>query len=99
MGDFTSDTSQLSKEKRSIFDSSKFWGQRPKHRNSLSIEIEKSPTITIEEDSAINHAPKENRDEVNPSRMRLHDTIRGDYIITRGWEGNNMLVYKIRRKN
>ncbi|MDQ1002331.1 hypothetical protein QFZ28_002731 [Neobacillus niacini] len=116
MRDFTADKKQLLEEKRSIFDSSKFWGHRPKHRDSLSVDTEKSPTITIEdvaanntieevaadntiENVATDHTPKEKRDESNPSSVKLYETISGNFIITRGWDGNNMLVYKMRRRN
>lgn len=118
MGDFTADKNQS----RSIFDSFKFWGHRPKHTDSLSADIENNPTITIEdvaaiedvaidntiedavsdktiEDVASDVTPKEKRDESNPGSVQLYETISGNFIITRGWDGNNMLVYKIRRRN
>jgi hypothetical protein len=117
MGDFVTDKN----ERSSIFDSSKFWGHRPKHRDSLSADIEKSPIIKIEdlatdntfedlatdnlatdnsiEDVETDDTPKEKRDESNPSSVRLYETISGNFIITRGWDGNNMQVYKMRRKN
>jgi hypothetical protein len=94
MGDFMADKNQ----KRSIFDSFKFWGHRPKHRDSQSAVIEKSPTITIE-DAATNSTTEEKRNELIPNSLRLYETISGNYIISRGWDGNNMLIYKIRRKN
>jgi hypothetical protein len=100
MGDFITDKNQLSEKKTSIFDSFKFRGHRRKHGNSLSEDIDKSPTITIEEDTSTNHTPNEKWVvESNPSSVRLHETISGNFIITRGWDGNNMLVYKMRRKN
>lgn len=103
-------------QNRSIFDSFKFWGDRAKHRDSLSVDIENSPTITIEdvasdktiedvaadksiEDVLADVTPKEKRDESNPGSVQLYETISGNFIITRGWDGNNMLVYKIRRRN
>ncbi|MFJ5762096.1 hypothetical protein ACIQAA_23835 [Neobacillus sp. NPDC093182] len=103
MGDFMPDKN----ERRSIFDSFKFWGHRPEHRDSLSADIENSPTITIEdvatdktiEDVAADVTPKEKRDESNPGSVKLYETISGNFIITRGWDGNNMLVYKMRRRN
>jgi hypothetical protein len=103
MGDFMADKNQS----KSIFDSFKFWGQRPRHRDSLSKEIENSPTITIE-DVAVDHTiedrtagdtPKEKRDEVNSGSVKLYETMNGSFIITRGWDGNNMMLYKIRRRN
>jgi hypothetical protein len=94
MGDYMADKNQ----KRSIFDSFKFWGQRPKQKDSLDVDIEKKPTITTE-DAATNHTPKVKWDVSNPSSLRLYETISGNYIITRGWDGNNMLVYTMRRKN
>lgn len=98
MGKFIVDRKQILEKRKSIFDSFKFWGHRPKFRNSLSIDIEKSQTITIE-DVDSNHTPKEKWDVSNPSSVRLYESISGNYIITRGWDGNNMLMYKMRRKN
>lgn len=98
MGDFIIDKDQLSQKKSSIFDSFKFWGHRQKYRDSLSEDIDKSPTITIE-DTSTTPAPKEKLDESNPNSVRLYETVSGNFIITRGWDGNNMLVYKMRRKN
>jgi hypothetical protein len=103
MGDFMADKN----ERRSIFDSLKFWGHRPNLKDSLSEDIEKSPIIMIEdlatdntiEDVETADSPKEKRDESNPSSVRLYETISGNFIITRGWDGNNMLVYKMRRRN
>jgi hypothetical protein len=112
MGDFMEDKN----ERISIFDSSKFWGHRPKLKDSLSADIEKSPTIMIEdvatdntievvvpddtfEDVVTDDTPKEKRDESNPSSVRLHETISGNFIISRGWDGNNMQVYKMRMRN
>ncbi|MDQ0970751.1 hypothetical protein QFZ31_000629 [Neobacillus niacini] len=51
------------------------------------------------EDVETDDSPKEKRDESNPSSVRLYETISGNFIITRGWDGNNMLVYKMRRRN
>jgi hypothetical protein len=51
------------------------------------------------EDVETDDTPKEKRDESNPSSVRLYETISGNFIITRGWDGNNMQVYKMRRKN
>lgn len=120
MGDFKADKNQLTEEKRSIFDSFKFWGHRPKHRDSLRVDIEKSPENAktdestnhtpiekwiesdqqnTQENESTKHTPEEKWDETNPSSVRLYETISGNYIITRGWDGNNMLVYKTRRKN
>jgi hypothetical protein len=112
MGDFMADNN----ERKSIFDSFKFWGHRPKLRDALSADIEKSPTIMIEdmatdntiedvatddtvEDVAIEDTPKEKADESNPSSVSLYNTISGNLIISRGWDGNNMQVYKTRRRN
>ncbi|NYE04115.1 hypothetical protein F4694_000859 [Bacillus niacini] len=130
MEDFMADKN----ERRSIFDSFKFWGHRPNLKDSLSPDIEKSPIIMIEdlatdntfedlatdntfedlatdntignlatdntiEDVETADSPKEKRDESNPSNVRLYETISGNFIITRGWDGNNMQVYKMRRKN
>lgn len=102
MGDFTGDKNQPSEEKRSIFDSIKFWGHRPMDIDSLNVDIEKdietSPTINLE-NIAVNHTPEAKQDESHPSNIKLYETISGNFIITRGWDGNNMLVYKTRRKN
>ncbi|MFB3167014.1 hypothetical protein P5G62_007810 [Neobacillus sp. 179-C4.2 HS] len=112
MGDFMADNN----ERKSIFDSFKFWGHRPKLRDALSADIEKRPTIIIEdmatdntiedvatddtiEDVAIEDTPKEKADESNPSSVSLYNTISGNLIISRGWDGNNMQVYKTRRRN
>jgi hypothetical protein len=112
MGDFMADNN----ERKSIFDSFKFWGHRPKLRDALSADIEKSPTIIIEdvatdntigdvanddtvEDVAIEDTPKEKAAESNPSSVSLYNTISGNLIISRGWDGNNMQVYKTRRRN
>ena len=134
MGDFTADKNQISEEKGSIFDSFKFWGHRPKHRDSLSVEIENSPKMTEIEDTkeqtlelspietkkqedskdqtpelspietkaqedSIDHTPKKKIDSPSSSNVKIHETISGNNIITRGWDGNNMLVFKTRRKN
>jgi hypothetical protein len=56
-------------------------------------------TDTTIEDIENDDSPKEKRDESNPSSVRLYETISGNFIITRGWDGNNMLVYKMRRRN
>jgi hypothetical protein len=112
MGDFMADNN----ERKSIFDSFKFWGHRPKFRDALSADIEKSPTIMIEnmatdntiedvatddtvEDVAIEDTPKEKAEESNPSSVSIYNTISGNLIISRGWDGNNMQVYKTRRRN
>lgn len=116
MGDFTADKNHISEEKRSIFDSFKFWGHKSKQRNFLSIDIETGPIMAeiedtkeqtpelnplmekVQEDSN-DGTPKVKRDRSIPSQIKIHETISGNYIISRGWDGNNMLVYKIRRKN
>ncbi|MFB3163387.1 hypothetical protein ABLO26_18720 [Neobacillus sp. 179-J 1A1 HS] len=56
-------------------------------------------TDTTIEDIENDDSPKEKRDESNPISVRLYETISGNFIITRGWDGNNMLVYKTRRRN
>jgi hypothetical protein len=117
MGDFTAEKNHITEEKRSIFDSFKFWGHRSKHSNFLSIDIETGPKMTEiedtmeqtpelsplrtkEEEEDLNHdSPKVKIGRVTPSHIKIHETISGNYIISRGWDGNNMLVYKIRRKN
>lgn len=101
MGDFMADKNQS----KSIFDSLKFWGQRPRYR-ALSTDLESSPTITIEdvapdntiEDRTAEDTPKEKWDEVNSGSVKLYETMSGHSIITRGWDGNNMMIYKIRRR-
>ncbi|MFP7298172.1 hypothetical protein [Neobacillus niacini] len=86
----------------SIFDSSKFWGKGLRHRNTLSLDqdLEKQPEI-IQTIDSIDPAPKEKIDKssFSSSNVKLYETISGHFIITRGWEDNNMSVYKIRRKN
>jgi hypothetical protein len=108
MEDLTADKNQKSDEKKFIFDSFKFWGQGPRHRNSQGAVIDKSPKmITIDDstdhtptiDDSSDHTPKEKSDKSSPDNVKLFETISGNYIITRGWDGNNMWVFKIRRKN
>jgi hypothetical protein len=116
MGDFTAEKNHITEEKRSIFDSFKFWGHRSKHRNFLSIDIETVPKMTEiedtkeqtpelsalrtkEEEDLTHDSPKAKIDRSTPSHIKIYETISGNYIISRGWDGNNMLVYKIRRKN
>jgi hypothetical protein len=97
MGDLTADKNQESVEKKSIFDSFKFWGPGPRHRNSQGVDIDKSPTKITNDDST-DHTPKEKLDKSSTENVKLYETISGNYIITRGWDGNNMWVFKIRRK-
>jgi hypothetical protein len=122
MGNFTADKTHIPEEKRSIFDSFKFWGHRSKHRNFLSIDIETGPKMTEiedtkeqtpelsplrpkeeeeeeEEEDLTHDSPKVKIDRSTPSHIKIQETISGNYIISRGWDGNNMLEYKIRRKN
>lgn len=117
MGNFTADKNHIPEQKRSIFDSFKFWGHRSKQRNFLTIDIETGPKMTEIEDTKeqtpelsplrtkeeeldLTHdSPKVKIDRSTSSHIKIHETISGNYIITRGWDGNNMLEYKIRRKN
>jgi hypothetical protein len=111
MGDLTADKNQSSDDdKKSIFDSFKFWGQVPRHRNSHSVDINKSPQKTIDDDStdqspiktidddSSDQSPIEKLDNSSPDNVKLYETISGNYIITRGWDDNNMMLFKIRRK-
>jgi len=116
MGDFTADKNSIPEEKKSIFDSVKFWGHKSKQRNYLSINIEAVPKMIEIEDTqeqtpelsplmekvqkdSTQDTPKVKKDHSTPSHIKIYETISGNYIISRGWDGNNMLVYKIRRKN
>jgi hypothetical protein len=98
MGDLTADKNQKSDDKKSIFDSFKFWGQVPRHSNSLGVDIDTSPKKTIDDDST-DQSPKKKLDNSSPDNVKLYETISGNYIITRGWDDNNMWVFKIRRKS
>lgn len=100
MGDLTADNNQTpaKERKESIFDSFKFWGAGPRNRKSLSKDIEISP-IKIEEEEEIVHPPKKSSNTSGHNNVKLYDTISGNHIISRGWDGNNMGVFKIRRKN
>lgn len=112
MGEFSPDNNQTpaKEHKESIFDSFKFWGTGLRNRKSLSIDIEISP-IKIEEEEeivqqevidqqkVIDLPPKKNSNTSGPNNVKLYDTISGNHIISRGWDGNNMGVFKIRRKN
>jgi hypothetical protein len=60
---------------------------------------ELSPIKTIVQEDLTDHTPKEKLDSLTPSHIKLYETISGNFIITRGWDGNNMLVYRMRRKN
>lgn len=138
--------------KKSIFDSHKFWGKEPRHRNSLNINKEKSPIkinedpiaevnldakedsimdsketsildskedlilvskedsiLVSKEDSILDSKedsipnakepiPKQVSDQSDPSTVKVYETLSGNSIITRGWDGNNMSVFKTRRK-
>jgi len=64
-----------------------------------NVTIEDVKTNDTIEDVETDDTPKEEQDELNPSSVRLHETISGNFIISRGWDGNNMQVYKMRRRN
>ncbi|MEH6996695.1 hypothetical protein V7075_29010 [Neobacillus drentensis] len=90
------------KSKNSIFDSSKFWGQGPLHRKlineSINEVIDEIP-ITIEDEESKEQPPKKSSNNISsPSNVKHFDTISGNHIISRGWDGNNMWEFKIRRK-
>jgi hypothetical protein len=95
MGDLTADKNQSSDEKKSVFDSFKFWGQVPRHRNSHSVDIIPKESI---DDNSTDQSPQEKLDNSSPDNVKLYETISGNYIITRGWDDNNMMLFKIRRK-
>ena len=126
MSDLATEKNQITEKmsRKSIFDSSKFWGRGSRHKESLSKDIEISPSITKKEDSQEQlpeltkkedsqeqlpeltkkedtqaQIPENNRKPSTPNSVKLYDSISGNYIITRGWDGTNMWVYQIRRKN
>jgi hypothetical protein len=111
MRDLSPDINQTSanESKGSIFDSYKFWGQGKLHRKSLSLDLEKSLIEIKNEDSIVDkelntnedskkHTPKQETKQSDPITLTLSETISGNYIITRGWDDNNMMLFKIRRK-
>jgi hypothetical protein len=88
---------QTIKGKKSKFDSFMFWGLGSRHRKSHSEEIEKSPIKVTEEDSKP-QKKKKSKVTSDPKKVKLYETISGNYIITRGWDGNNMWVFRMRKK-
>ena len=41
-----------------------------------------------------NNFPKEQK----PSSLKFYNTISGNFILTRGWEGNNMSIFRMRKR-
>jgi hypothetical protein len=126
MGDLSADKNKISEEKsrQSIFNSSKFWGLGPRHKESLSEDIEIRPAELKKDDSqeqlpemakkevlqeqlpeiskkddSQEQIPENTRKPSTPNSVKLYDTTNGKFIFTRGWDGTNMSVYQIRRKN
>jgi hypothetical protein len=88
---------QTKEGKKSKFDSFMFWGLGSRRRKSHSEEIEKSPIKVTEEDSKV-QKKKKSKVTSSPGKVKLYETISGNYIITRGWDGNNMWVFRMRKK-
>ncbi|MEH7180411.1 hypothetical protein [Neobacillus vireti] len=59
--------------------------------------IEHHPKVTVINDS-IEQIPENNRELSKPDDVKLYESISGNFIISKGWDGTNMSVYKIRRK-
>ncbi|PAE44270.1 hypothetical protein [Bacillus sp. 7884-1] len=103
MEDLIADMNQTpdKKSKGSIFDSFKFWGQGPLHRKfineSINEVIDEIP-IKIESEDSKEQPQKQSSNTSSPSNVKHFDTISGNHIISRGWDGNNMWEFKIRRK-
>nr|WP_263326557.1 hypothetical protein [Neobacillus sp. Marseille-Q6967] len=77
-----------------------FSRRRTEPESLPSIPPESLPSIPIEEpekEEKIQPAAKVKKTSKGIN-MKCYETISGNYILTRGWDGNNMWVFRMRKR-
>jgi hypothetical protein len=72
---------------------------RIESEDSKGMEEPKVLKVSKELEDSKEQPSKKNSNTTSPSNVKQFDTISGNHIISRGWDGNNMWEYKTRRKN
>ncbi|TDL75566.1 hypothetical protein E2R56_07140 [Rhodococcus qingshengii] len=66
--------------------------------DSKGLEEPKVLKVSKDLEDSKEQPQKQSSNTSSPSNVKHFDTISGNHIISRGWDGNNMWEFKIRRK-